>query len=167
MKKHLVCGIMIFLSALLVTGCHRHREEVLTQLQVREIQTRDFDTKDMKSVMKSMMNVLQDEGFIIKNAVLDLGLLSAEKHVDIENKASAAFQTLLSSHPRWDKQQVLEASANVSEFGEKIRIRMNFQTKIFDNWGRPSNIETIYDSLYYQNFFERVGKGLFLADQEI
>ncbi|BCB95759.1 hypothetical protein JZK55_06810 [Dissulfurispira thermophila] len=37
-----------------------------TQLQIREFQTRIYDTNDVKMVMKAMLNVLQDDGFIVK-----------------------------------------------------------------------------------------------------
>ena len=40
-----------------------------TQLQIRQFQTRSYETNDTKMVMKAMLNVLQDDGFIVKNAV--------------------------------------------------------------------------------------------------
>ena len=35
------------------------------------------------------------------------------------------------------------------------------------NYGCPKGVVTISDSLYYQNFFEKVGKGIFIQEQEI
>lgn len=173
MKMMVKCGtvpLVFFALVISLTGCmmHTNDEPPATQLQVREIQTRDFDTDNSKLVMKSMMNVLQDEGFIIKNAVVDLGLLSAEKNIDVENKSEMFMQIFLGGeHARWSKHQVLEASANVSEFGSKTRVRVNFQTKTIDNYGCPKNVETIKNPVYYQNFFEKVSKGLFLEEQAI
>jgi hypothetical protein len=43
-----------------------------TQLQIRDIQTRRYDTHDTKAVLKTMLNVLQDDGFIISEANPDL-----------------------------------------------------------------------------------------------
>jgi hypothetical protein len=43
-----------------------------TQLQIREIQTRTYDTHDTKAVLKTMLNVLQDDGFIVTEANTDL-----------------------------------------------------------------------------------------------
>lgn len=169
MKNILMTASAICTSGVLLTGCIRpQQEEPVTQLQIREIQTRDFEIKDSKLVMKSMMNVLQDEGFIIKNAVADLGLLSAEKNIDVENKTQAFFATLIAhENARWSKQQILEASANVSEFGSKTRVRINFQTKTLDNYGCPKDVVTLNEPLYYQDFFDKVGKGIFLQEQEI
>jgi len=160
----------IFLTWIILTGCsHPNSSDgPLTQLQVREIQSMDFETDNTKLVMKSMMNVLQDEGFIIKNAVIDLGLLSAEKNINIEDKTQAIFMTLcVGNSARWDKQQILEASANVSEFGHKTRVRINFQTKTMDNFGCPKDVVTVKDPLHYQNFFEKVGKGIFIQEQDL
>jgi len=57
----------------------------MTQTQIREFQTRYYDTNDVKLVMKSVLNVLQDDGFIVKNAVPELGLLTANKEIDLSN----------------------------------------------------------------------------------
>lgn len=155
---------------LFLNGCalNRSADEPYTQLQVREIQSREFDTPDKKLVMKSMMNVLQDEGFILKNAVPDLGLLSAEKNIDIENKNTAFLLCLLDGkNARWDKQTLLEASANVSEYGNKTRVRMNFQTKTVDNFGAPKDVQTIKDPNYYRDFFDKVSKSIFIQEQNI
>jgi hypothetical protein len=151
------------------TGCVRQTsEKPITQLEIREIQSREFDTNDTKLVMKSMMNVLQDDGYIIKNAVCELGLLNAEKSIDVEDTFAATCMVILvSPNARWSKQQILEASANVSEYGSKTRIRMNFQTKTIDNFGCPKNVETVRNPKIYQDFFDKVSKGLFLQEQDI
>ena len=154
----------------LFSGCafYQQTEPPMTQLQIREIQTRELDTDDKSLVMKSMMNVLQDEGFIIKNVVSDVGLLSAEKNIDIENKTSAFFASVLNgNNARWNKQQILEASANLSEFGKKTKVRINFQVKTIDNFGLPRNVVTIMDPVYYQDFFDKVSKGAFIQEQDI
>lgn len=156
---------MIFLS-----GCVANKSEMteITQLQVREIQTREYDICDTKLVMKSMMNVLQDDGYIIKNAVVDLGLLSAEKNIDVEKTGEAIMLTLLIGQvARWNKHMFLEASGNVSEYGSKTRVRMNFQTKTIDNFGCPQIIKTIHDVKFYQDFFDKVSKGIFIEQQGV
>lgn len=155
-----------FLALLFCASCTPQVEPPMTQLEIRVAQTREFDTSDIKLVMKTMMNVLQDEGYIIKNAVLDLGLLAAEKQINIENKAEAFFSTVLcGNQARWNKNQVLEASANVSEFGARTRVRINFQIKTFDNFGCVKDIIDVKDSEIYQEFFDKVYKGIFLQKE--
>lgn len=153
----------------LFTACTRPvQDPPMTQLQKREIQTREFDTNDTKFVMKSMMHVLQDDGFVIKNAVLDLGLLSAEKEINIEHKGEAfAAQLLMGAQARWKKQEILEASANISEFGDKTRVRINFQRKIMDNFGCPKDVQSVLDDVIYQDFFSKVNKSIFIQQENI
>lgn len=171
-KKHpFLSSSLLIVTCLAIglTSCVRSIPEVpLTQLQTREIQTREFDTNDTKLVMKSMMHVLQDDGYVIKNAVLDLGLLSAEKNADIEKKGEAFAARLLEGvNARWKKQEILEASANVSEFGNRTRVRINFQRKTMDNFGCPNDVQTILDEYVYQQFFNKVRNSLFIQQENI
>ena len=65
---------------------------------------------DVKMVMKAMLNILQDDGFIVKNAVLNMGLLSAEKSVDIEDKGEAFLAAFfVGPNAVWKKHQLLSA----------------------------------------------------------
>ncbi len=155
---------------LFCVGCASQKivEPEMTQLQVREIETREFDTKDSRLVMKSMMNVLQDEGFVLKNVVPDVGLISAEKSLDIEDKGKAFVATMFAgAAARWGKQQSLEASANISEFGDKVRVRVTFQTKKIDNMGCPMSVEKLTNPKLYQEFFDKVAKGIFIQKENI
>lgn len=160
---------LILASLITLTGCtSRNNEPVMTQLQVREIQTRIFEVNDAKLVMKAMINVLQDDGFIVKNAVLDLGLLNAQKEVDVEESSEKFLNTLLcGANARWSKHSILEASANVSEYGNQIKVRMNFQAKTLDNLGVPKDVEQITQDEYYQEFFAKVSKSIFLQTQQL
>lgn len=151
----------------MLTACMpRNTEPPMTQMEVRVIQSREFDTPNLKLVMKTMMNVLQDEGYIIKNAVSDLGLLTAEKQINVEDKTQAfLLRCLAGEQARWCKQKVLEASANVSEYGTKTKIRINFQIKTFDNAGCVLDIIEVKDPEKYQEFFAKVNKGIFLQEE--
>src|SRR5210317_827536 len=60
-----------------------------TQLQIRQIQTRTYEIAESELVMKAMLNVLQDDGFIVKTAVPELGLLTATKEIDIEKESES------------------------------------------------------------------------------
>ena len=139
-----------------------------SQLQIREFQTRAYDTNDTKMVMKAMLNVLQDDGYIVKNAVVDMGLLSAEKSVDIQNRGEAFLvQFFGGQNAVYKKASIIECSANVSEYGKECRVRVNFQVKIMDNKGGIMKIEQINDAKYYQDFFSKVDKGIFIQKEKI
>lgn len=150
-----------------------------TQLQVRQFQTREFDTNDIKLVMKALVNVLQDDDFIIKNAVVDLGLISASKEIDLAagNKSKSDFwedffKIIFSdkkSHRNdpaiYNKLKVVEATINVTEYGRRTKVRANFQAKILDNRGNPVEVFTVDDEKFYRDFFAKVDKGIFLQKQ--
>ncbi len=155
--------------ALIGSGCvSQTTEQPMTQLQIREIQTRQFDNKDAKAVLKEMINVLQDEAFIVKHANLDLGLLAGEKDIDIEDSWNRFFSVMHHGHQAsWNKNALIEVSANVTQFGQNSKVRVNFQRKIFDNFGRVVKVIQIYDENYYQEFFNKVHKGLFIQEEKI
>lgn len=144
------------------------QEPEKTQLEIREIQTRTFDTTDFKLVMKSVLNTLQDDNYIVKNVAMDLGFLTAIKEKDVEDSNSkfwAKFQR--SETARWLKHSACEATINVSEFGNQIRVRATFQTKVMDNKGAVATIFQVTDEEFYQDFFSKVGKGIFIQQQHI
>lgn len=139
----------------------------LTQLQIREFQTRTYPVKDSKLVMKALLNVLQDEGFIVKNADTDLGLLTATKETNVENSGALLLALLGGSDARWEKIAIVECSANVSELEGATKVRVNFQVKKLDNHGQVIDVGTILDPEFYQSFFAKVDKGVFLQKQDL
>ncbi len=154
----------LFLAGCVTTGASPQK----TQLQIREFQTRSYETKDTKMVMKSLLNVLQDDGFIVKNANVELGLITATKEVDVENKGEAFFAALLAGRDaRWKKNSVIESSGNVSEFGTQTRVRVNFQLKVMNNRGEVMGVQQVEDPNYYQEFFSKVDKGIFIQKEKL
>src|ERR1700675_1346607 len=132
MKRICSLSLMSFLllAACATTGVSPQK----TQLEIREFQTRSYDTKDTKMVMKALLNVLQDDGFIVKNANVELGLLTATKELDVESKGEAFLTGVLAGRDaRWKKNAMIECSGNVSEFGTQTRVRVNFQVKVMNN----------------------------------
>jgi hypothetical protein len=156
-----------------------------SQLQIREFQTREFDTNNSKLVLKAVLNVLQDDGFVVKNAVPDLGLLTASKEIDLNAKTDtkgefwgdllsaiviASSDNNTSHHRRGDdkpqkKFKTIEVSVNVTEIGSRCKVRANFQAKETDNSGATQNVYVIEDQKFYQEFFAKVDKGVFIQKQ--
>lgn len=165
------CLFILALTCTLVYGCASATgvtEVPKTQLEIREYQTREYDTKDVKMVMKSLLNVLQDDGFIVKNASVDLGLISATKEINVENKTEAIILGLLGGqNASWKKNSIIECSGNVSEHGNVTRVRVNFQAKTLDNRGNVINVGQITEPIYYHDFFTKVDKGIFLGKQKV
>ncbi|WDP90479.1 MAG: hypothetical protein HUN04_12570 [Desulfobacter sp.] len=168
MKKLSIFSVSLLLI-FLFTGCvSKQAKPQKSQLQIRSFQTKTFQTTDIKLAMKAMLNVLQDDGFIVKNAVLDLGLLSAEKTIDVEDKTEAAWATFwLGPNAVYKKASIIECTANVSELIDTVKVRANFQLKMFNNKGGIIKVEQIDDEKYYKDFFMKVDKGMFLQKEKI
>ena len=160
---------LVPIGCLLLSGCVRQPETPpISQLQIREIQTRNFDEKDTKSVMKAMMEVLQDDGYIIKNANLDLGMLSGEKDIFLEKNSEVFFARFMQGEQaRWNKHALIEVSSTISEWGSSTKTRVNFQKKVLDNFGSVAKVEQVLDASFYQSFFEKVHKGLYIQQEKI
>ena len=162
-------AISIFIASLIILGCATTpATPPKTQLEIREFQTRDYDTSDIKMVMKSLLNVLQDDGYIVKAANVELGLLSASKEIDVESKGEAVLLSLLAGqHARWKKNSIIECSGNITEMGKVCKVRVNFQVKTMDNKGGVVEVKTIEDPKFYQEFFAKVDKGIFIGKQKL
>ena len=166
-------NVLLMLAAPLVSGCATGGgAPPKTQLQIREYQTRSFDVADTKLVMKAVLNVLQDEGFIVKETSVELGVLTASREVDIEKKGflDRFVQKLkLSSDKdaRWEKTSMIEVTANVSSHSQQTRVRANFHLKTMDNQGGVVAVRELGDEAYYQEFFSKVDKAIFIEKEKL
>ena len=72
------------------------------------MQTRSFVGYDAKTVIKEVIAVLQDEGYIVKNINTEVGLLTAECDLDIEKFSSKFWATIFSGkRARWKKHSLI------------------------------------------------------------
>jgi hypothetical protein len=190
--------------SLIVVGCSSPAPTPpKTQLEVRQFQTRNFDTTDTKLVLKTLLNVLQDEGYQVKHASVDLGVISATKETDLGGTATTgstetsvgpliitalALAAIIgiaatsrgnradvgtggtygsSGEPAVAKTEVIECTGNVSEHGNQTRVRVSFQRKVLSNQGDTLEVNVIDDPNFYQDFFSKVDKGLFLQEEQL
>jgi len=140
-----------------------------TQLEIRQMQTRTYEIKDRKLVMKAMLNVLQDDDFIIEQVNMDLGFFNAQKEVDVENAGEKFWQTFWwgKAYATYKKNQIIDVTANISEFGDDMRVRVNFRVKVMNNKGGVELVRQIDNPQYYQEFFSKVDKGIFIEKEKI
>lgn len=153
---------IVFMLAIIValgafTGCATSQAK--SQLQIREFQTRSFETKDVKAVLKAIINVLQDEGYVVKQADLELGFINATK----EHEEGVKFSELL-FRPRgeWSSNAIIDATCNVSQYGETCRVRANFQIKTLNRTGGVNKVKQHDSEEFYTDFFAKVSKGIFI-----
>ncbi len=159
----------ILIIVLLISACAASTPTPQkSQLQIREFQTRVFEVSDPIMVMKAMLNVLQDDGYIIEHANVDLGLITASKETDVESGWSKFFAQLgEGNHARWSKNMIIESSSNISQIGDRVKVRVNFRGKVLDNYAGIVDVYQIADEQFYRNFFIKVDKAIYLQQQNI
>ena len=88
--------ISIIAIALLFSSCQSSRNRLLeseqSQVKLRQIQTRAFDTTDKPKMLRAILSTLQDLGFIIDKADMDLATISATKLDGFQLKMTASVR---------------------------------------------------------------------------
>jgi hypothetical protein len=124
-------------------------------------------------VLKAVVNVLQDEGFVIREASAELGVVSAVKEWRSRQandglriaKWIAAPMTygasLLIPSGRTEFTAV-EANVNVTQESTRTRVRISLVAKVTDKQGRVQNVRPVDDALAYQGLLARLDKAVFL-----
>ena len=78
----------LLVAALLVVAACAAPTGVITQsgsqVELRQIQTRDYETLDKRSTLRAVVATLQDLGFVIDKADFDLATITATKLQDYE-----------------------------------------------------------------------------------
>lgn len=94
---------------LLFTGCASTQQRLLdsdqSQLKLRSIQTKGFDTPDKEKTLRAVIATLQDLEFVIDKADLAVGVVSATKLSGYMLKMSVTVS------PRGETQMIVRANA--------------------------------------------------------
>jgi len=135
--------ILIFSLMFFVSGCAgtASQKQLLvmdeSQVKLRSIQTRAFDSTDKEMMMRTIISTLQDLNFVIQKADYELGSVTGEK---------------------FTHNTVLSMSVTVRPRGEtQLLVRANAQYGLI----------AIEDLTPYQNFFTSLEKALFLTAQQV
>lgn len=169
MKRFLGILFVLISFVTFMTPCFAKNEVITpqTQLQKRQYQTRQYDNIDKATLMKAMLNVLQDEGFIVNNASSLLGFISGAKEFSTRDKTINFEQEFGAKREAGAVVAVIETTANISEYGKSFKVRVNFKRKLLNVYGNAQMIEDVTDETYYQNFFSKVDKAIFIQKQKI
>lgn len=140
MRMKLCIGSSLVL-VLLFSGCATTTQRVLdadqSQIQLRNIQTRAFDTADKTRMLKVVISTLQDLDFVLDRADLELGSVTASKFTN---------------------NTLLKMSVTVRSRGEtQLLVRANAQF----------GIKSIDEPEPYQDFFSALEKSLFLTAHQV
>ena len=132
---------IIFFLAFLLAGCATTASQALrtkeSQVQIRSIQTRAFDTTDKEKMMRTVISTMQDLDFVLDKADLTLGSVTGSKFLGYT---------------------VVTMSVTVRPRGEKqLLVRTNAQ----------HGVNTVEDAETYQDFFNALEKSIFLTAHQI
>lgn len=133
---------MLLIVAPFLSGCGTTSQQQIlaadqSQVALRSIQTRAFDTTDKKLMMRSVINTLQDLDFLIQDSSLDLGTVTGQK---------------------FHKTNVVKISVIVKERNAKqLSVRANAQF----------NVKAVEDPKIYQDFFASLEKSIFLTAHQV
>lgn len=144
-------------------------------LELRQVQTRTLEAADTRLVLKAALGVLQDEGFVIREANSELGLLTAvlERQSTNQGLRLVKWAAILSTYGLaallpWHESSVsaLEANVNVTAAdGERTRVRISLIVKVTDTRGNVRKVRPVTDAMAYQRLFAGLDKGLFLQKE--
>ena len=154
----------------------------LTQesLAARQMQTRRFDSRDEKGLLVAGVAVLQDLGFILKTSEPGLGVLVADKDrsaVEAKQVVPAiVFTIVLSALSRraavipWDDRQKISSVlvTHPSGAGDSATfVRVTFRRIVWNNQNQVSKMELLDEPAFYEEFFQRLSKSVFLEAQQL
>ncbi|MBM3247996.1 MAG: hypothetical protein FJZ10_01025 [Candidatus Omnitrophica bacterium] len=136
------CGIILLLfSVMALCGCATSAVSALgsneSQVKLRSIQTRAFDTTDKKKMMQTVISTMQDLDFVIDKADLMLGSVTGTKFLGY-----AVVTMTVIVRPRGENQLLVRANA---QYG----------------------VNSVEDPATYQDFFTALEKAIFLTAQQV
>lgn len=159
--------VLCIIAVLPVNAKKRQTEEIITsmtQLEKRQYQTRTYNSTDKKIVMKSILNTLQDEGYIVYNVNSLLGFIYGVKDFDTTDPNVDISKEFGLTKSRLNYNGVtvatLETCVNVTDFGENLRVRTNFKRKLLNQYGNAQFIDDVEDAEFYAEFYDKVDKAI-------
>lgn len=139
--NRMVGVFFIFGAVFFVAGCATTAGKAFdmndSQVKLRSIQTRAFDTTDKKKMMQTVIGAMQDLDFVIDKSDLILGSITGTKFL-----GNAVVTMTVTVRPRGQTQLLVRANA---QYG----------------------VSSVDDPKTYQDFFNTLGKALFLTAQQV
>jgi hypothetical protein len=121
----------------------------LSALQRRDLESKDLEGK-YDDAFKATVQVLQDEGYIIKNADFTSGVIQGETGI---------------KQNFWGDMRNSEVTATLEQFGENIvkeRISFVNKNKSSSQYGTQENSTRVEDPELFQRIYDNIQKEMFV-----
>jgi hypothetical protein len=147
LSKPLTRTLAVVFGLALLSACQTDsREQLLktgkSQVALRSIQSRVFDTTDRKKTLRTVIATMQDLGFVVDKADAVLGSVSGTKFDRATFRLPYRLRMTVTIRPRGESQLMVRANAQY-------------------------NITPVEDPEPYQNFFAALSKAMFLESQMV
>lgn len=163
MKKQLTILSLLAISLLFAMPAQAvklPKKEIITskaQLDKQQYQVHQYSGVSKTTLMKAILNVLQEEGYIVNNANSMLGFISGTKEFSTFGKSIDLVKEFGSPRGMYGaKVAVVDVSVNVTELGKDLKVRMNFKRKLLNTYGNAQRIDEINSEEYYKKYFALV-----------
>ena len=176
MKK--ISLIMAFAMAFILNGCaspdySQYYKLSPEYLQVRQVQTRMYETDDTEQLLTASTHVLQDLGYIVEKSDFDLGLLSCYKDheaVEADQVVGRFLIALLAGVDIGnDVVQRIKVSLVISSIKDNPKkkvVRVSF-VRAVTNTHNVTRFELILEPTIYQEFYNKLSQSVFLTAEKI
>ena len=175
--RQLFSTCLILLASISLVACVQTIPKEALQLtkesfELRQLQTRSFDTSSEKKLLTSGADVLQDLGYNIDESETKLGVIVGSKDRDATEAGQVAVMILVAAlgggTMAIDKNQKIRASLITHPAGKKTtKLRVTFQRIVWNTQGQVSKTQSIEDPKIYQEFFDKLSKAVSLEANEI
>ena len=135
------------LLMIMSAGCETTPQ--LTALQRRTLESRQLQGK-YDDAFRATVQVLQDEGYIIKNADFKSGVIQGETGI---------------KQDLWGVMRNSEVTATLEQFGENtVKERISFvnKNKSSSQYGTQENSTRIEDTRFFQRVYDNIQKEMFV-----
>jgi hypothetical protein len=177
MTRHAIpVALALFLGACATSQQSAMPRYPQSPLELRQAQTRAFETADTRLVLKAALNALQDEGFVIREANAELGLVTAVREWE-SRKPNGTLKVLkwVAAVPTYgasllvptgkNEFSAVEANVNVTQEAAGTRVRISLVAKVTERNGDVRSVTPIVDALAYQALLARLDKAVYLQKE--